>query len=119
MHPADRKVSALPGSAARYVAIRLTEDMFEAIVAELDRRMVSRELREAFRRARSLDVQRPWPEREYVVGCARPISTELVGHLEKALRRTGGVRRGALSRALLRITDGERAAGDTRSSGSR
>ena len=109
MRHADLKAVPPPSSAERDVAIRLTEDMYEAIVQELGRRSVSHELRDALRGARSFDLQRPWPEREYVVECSKPVSAELLGHLEKTLRRSGGVRRGTLSRALLRIADGQAA----------
>jgi hypothetical protein len=99
----------VPADPARSLAITLTEDMYAAIVAELGHRTVSRELRESVLHAASADVVRPWPERVYVVTCARHAAVELSRHLDSALQRSGGVRRGTLARALLRIADSVRA----------
>ena len=95
---------------SRRVAIRLTEDMYAAVSEELRRvRAVSDDLRQSFDRALPVELTRPWPEYLYVVACSRDACAELRAHLDRALGRARGVRRGALSRALLRLGDAEAA----------
>jgi len=105
-----------PATPAPGVVIRLAEDMYAPICEELHRsdelrrHPVSRELWRCVAGAASIELERPWPERLYVVTCSSGACSELRQHLEKALRHAVGVRRGALSRALLRIGDAEREA---------
>ncbi len=101
---------ARSADAGREIAIPLTEDMYGAIFGELAHRRVSRELQRNIDHAMALELTRPWPERLYVVTCSRRACAELRGHVEKALGHTAGVRRGALSRGLVRIADAELAA---------